>query len=82
MDSKILTTEEVSWYLLTWWSPFLNIGETQIFFQAAGKVKESSDLANNMDNGMLNSHAHSLSDDIGQPSGPDTLARFKLASLE
>jgi len=47
-----------------------------------GKVEESSDLTNNMDNGILKSHVHSLSDDRGQPSGLDALAGFKLTSLE
>jgi len=34
--------------------PFLKIGVTQASFQAVGKVEESSDLTNNMDNGILN----------------------------
>ena len=68
--------------LTAWRSPFLNIGVTLASFQAVGKVEESSNLTNNMESGILNSHAHSLSDDRGQPSGPDALTGLKLASLE
>ena len=50
-------------------------------FQVKGKNVELNDLLNKIDKGTLNCCAHSLSDNIGHPSGPEALAGSRLFNL-
>ena len=54
------------------------MGVTKASFQVVGKDEELNDLLNKMDSGILSCCAHSLSDNIGHPSGPEALEGSRL----
>ena len=50
----------------------------KVSFQVVGKDEKLSDLLNKMDSEILSCCAHSLSDNIGHPSGPEALEGSRL----
>ena len=57
------------------------MGVTKASFQVVGKDEELNDLLNKMDSGILSYCAHSLSDNIGHPSGPEALEGSRLINF-
>ena len=57
------------------------MGVTKASFQVVGKDEELNDLLNKMDSGILSCCAHSLSDNIGHPSGPEALEGSRLINF-
>ena len=57
------------------------MGVTKASFQVVGKDEELNDLLNKMDSGIFSCCAHSLSDNIGHPSGPEALEGSRLINF-